>query len=204
MSNNKINNIDYSDPKDNVVISNTERPKGGQWIKYAPETFGIRQTLEKTKYRWCVREALLWGIATGTAMSLHRIRMQSSRLFMINAGGVSFFTVYIGSYYYCYKKRDHHEKMIEIMMKLNQAEPASSMPAPIPIDNEHPFMNPIDNDDDTIDDLNINNINNNTRKKNLDKQYTVFIPERKEWQKPLPPQDLKDVLVPVDDSSKRK
>lgn len=40
------------------------------WTRFLPEAFGIRETIEASPLRWCVREAALWGVATGTAMGL--------------------------------------------------------------------------------------------------------------------------------------
>ena len=40
------------------------------WTRFLPEAFGIRDTIEASPLRWCVREAALWGVATGTAMGL--------------------------------------------------------------------------------------------------------------------------------------
>jgi len=81
-----------------------------------------------------MRESALWGIAMGTAMSLHRLRMQSVMATAVNMGFLSFFTVYVGSYYFCVKQRDYCERMIELMMQLNVFAPALEMPEPLPID----------------------------------------------------------------------
>mmetsp|Transcript_31511 Transcript_31511/g.31995 ORF Transcript_31511/g.31995 Transcript_31511/m.31995 type:complete len:147 (-) Transcript_31511:109-549(-) len=48
-----------------------------KWTRYLPEAFGIRESVRGSSYRWCVREGGMWGIATATAMSLHRLRAGS-------------------------------------------------------------------------------------------------------------------------------
>jgi hypothetical protein len=40
------------------------------WTRYLPEAFGIRQSIEDSPFRWCVRESAMWGVATGTAMGM--------------------------------------------------------------------------------------------------------------------------------------
>ena len=31
-------------------------PETATWIKYVPETFGIREAVRKSPFRWCARE----------------------------------------------------------------------------------------------------------------------------------------------------
>jgi len=100
---------------DNAVSSGAS-PQTAQWIqRYVPEAFGLRNAVEQSKYRWCVRESALWGIATSSALALHRIRMQSRPSFVVNIGFATFFTVYIGNYYFCVRRRDHQEKMVRFV-----------------------------------------------------------------------------------------
>jgi Protein of unknown function (DUF3767) len=160
---------------DESPIANTAR-----WTCYLPEAFGIRKSIEASKYRWCARESALWGIATGTAMSLHRFRMRSSTTFAINMGFITCFTVFTGSYYFCVKRRDYQEQMIELMMKLNTFDHAANMPEELPYDENHPFLQPIDGTTDGVP------------------QYVAHIPERKEWQPPLSSQDVMDTFQPYD------
>ena len=47
-----------------------ESPETAQWTKYLPEAFGIRENVRNSPFRWCVRESCMWGIATGTTMSM--------------------------------------------------------------------------------------------------------------------------------------
>ena len=41
-----------------------------KWTQHLPETFGIRDSIRASSYRWCARESGMWGIATGTGMAL--------------------------------------------------------------------------------------------------------------------------------------
>jgi Protein of unknown function (DUF3767) len=166
---------------------NDEPIQTATWTRHLPERFGIRASIEHSKYRWCARESALWGIATGTTMSLHRFRMNSSTRTAINAGFLTCLTVLYGSYYFCYKRRDYQEQMIELMMKLNTFGHASEMPAEIPMDANHPFVVPIEgtNDDNKTNAL-------------PTRQYVATLPGRKEWQAPLPTQDAADVFKPVE------
>jgi hypothetical protein len=73
----------------------------------------------------------------------------------------------------------HTAKQIELMMKLNTFEPAKSMPEPVPIDEKHPFV--------ALED-------SNSSSSIPTKQYVANLPERKEWQKKLPTQDVAAVF----------
>lgn len=158
------------------------------WTRRLPESFGIRNAVQQSKYRWCTRESGLWGIATGTTMTLHRLRMQSSTLVAVNVGFASFFTVFVGSYYFCVKRRDYREKMIQLMMKLNSFEHALNMPESVPVNEEHPFVTP----------------DASQGEETSTKQYVAHLPERKEWQAPLPSQqDASTVFQPTDTESSR-
>jgi hypothetical protein len=158
-------------------------PSTPRWTRHLPEAFGIRRAVEASKYRWCVREAALWGIATGTATSLHRLRMRSTTTWAINTGFGAFLVVYVGSYVFCVQRRDYRERMISLMMQLNSFEHAISMPEPTPVDEHHPFVAPAGTEPDaaTIP---------------AERQYIANLPERKEWQPPLPTRDAQDVFQP--------
>jgi hypothetical protein len=73
-SNSNNNNSNNSNNNSNSVIDPLETAK---WTKYLPEFMGIRESVRSSSYRWCVRESGMWGIATATTMSLHRLRMGS-------------------------------------------------------------------------------------------------------------------------------
>jgi len=81
----------------------------------------------------------MWGIATGTTMGLHRLRMGSKPKFALNISFLTFNLVAIPSYYFCYRKREHKEEMIELMMKANDFAPLEEMPPSIPL-TDHTFL----------------------------------------------------------------
>ena len=158
------------------VITDPQDIHTAKWIQRWLPAGPFRDAIEASKYRHCVRESAMWGIATGTVMTLHRMRMQSKSSFAFHIGFASLFVVYTGSYYFCVKKRDYQEKMIGLMMKLNSFEHAMDMPETTPVDENHPFVEPGDS--------------------LPQRQYVANLPERKEWQDQLPPQDPKDVFTP--------
>jgi hypothetical protein len=173
------------------AITGQEQIETAKWTRHLPEAFGIRGAVRQSKYRWCFRESAMWGIATGTAMALHRYRMGSPSLVAVNAGYLSMFAVYVGSYYFCVRRRDHQEKMIELMMRMNAFEHASDMPAQTPVNERHPFVVPAATggggtaatagDGAVIP----------------ERQYVANLPERKEWQPQLPTRDAASVFQPA-------
>ena len=178
--------VNESSPEFNAVTSE-DQIETAKWTRYLPEAFGIRETVRQSKYRWCVREAAMWGIATGTAMTLHRFRMQSRMQFAANVGFASAMVVHVGSYYFCVKRRDYREQMIELMMKLNTFEHALNMPQQTPVNEHHPFVRPVDGSEDAVT--------------VPERQYVAHLPERKEWQKQLPTQEASDVFKPANGPS---
>ncbi|GKY96703.1 hypothetical protein MPSEU_000629800 [Mayamaea pseudoterrestris] len=155
------------------------------WTDHLPQAFGIREATQQSKYRWCFRESGLWGITSATAMALHRFRMGSNARVATHAGFGTLFLVYTGSYYFCCKRRDHQEKMIETMMRLNEFQHAAYLPETIPVDEKHPFAVP---GSDSGESATVST---------KPKQYVAHLPERKEWQSPLPLQDAGQVFRPV-------
>uniref|UniRef100_A0A7S0XJS0 Cytochrome c oxidase assembly protein COX20, mitochondrial n=1 Tax=Pseudo-nitzschia delicatissima TaxID=44447 RepID=A0A7S0XJS0_9STRA len=146
-----------------------------RWTRYLPEAFGIRDSIRESSYRWCVREGGMWGIATGTAMSLHRMRMGSRP---VVAGHFFFGTmmvVMLPSYYFCYRRREHQEQVIEMMMQYNQFGHASDLPEEPPLE-EHPFWQQNENGMNTLD-----------AGTKHDREFRGMIKERKEWQKKQDP-----------------
>ena len=113
-------------------------------------------------------------------MSLHRFRMKSPYQWVVHAGFGSLMVVYVGSYYFCVKKRDHQEKMVNLMMKMNQFDRAADMPDEIPVNDEHPFVRPVVGgaEEDAL----------------VERQYVAELPERREWQKQIPQQDAAEVF----------
>jgi len=154
--------------------SGDDTPETAQWTKYLPEAFGLREAVRQSPFRWCGRESALWGIATGSVMGLHRMRMGSTPIFAINVGFATTFLVCIPSYYFCYRKREYKEQMIELMMRANDFQEAEHMPEQVPVE-EHPFL---DVEGDKV----------------KGKELVAHLPERKEWQTQIPQQDSKDVF----------
>mmetsp|Transcript_9607 Transcript_9607/g.11153 ORF Transcript_9607/g.11153 Transcript_9607/m.11153 type:complete len:187 (+) Transcript_9607:88-648(+) len=145
-----------------------------KWTRYLPEAFGIRESVRGSSYRWCVREGGMWGIATATAMSLHRLRAGSKPLIAGHSFFGTFMVVMLPSYYFCYRRREHHEQVIEMMMKYNQFGHAKTdLPAEPPID-EHPFWEQQQQQQQ----------NNDIIVPKHDREFRGLIKERKEWQKP--------------------
>jgi Protein of unknown function (DUF3767) len=173
--------------KDDAIVQYAEPIQTATWTNYLPEAFGIRAAVQASKYRWCARESALWGIATGTAMTLHRFRMQSRTSFAVNVGFGSLSVVYVGSYYFCVRRRQHQEKMVGLLMQLNQFEHASEMPEPLPIDEHHPFVRPVSKGDTSV-----------TYVLPGERLYEGNLPEPKEWQAPIKGQEMRDVLKPVE------
>lgn len=58
---------------DEVTPVEVDPLETAKWTHYLPETFGIRDTVRQSNYRWCFRESYMWGIATGTTMSMYVI-----------------------------------------------------------------------------------------------------------------------------------
>ena len=194
----------------NTDASTSTVPNTARWTRYLPTAFGIRHSVESSKYRWCARESALWGIATGSAMAFHRIRMNSPTSRVIHVGFSTVFLVMGGSYYFCVKRRDYQEQMIELLMQLNTFEPVQNMPAERPIDQTHPFVRPDDGAVVTKDETvtrstattTTNHNNNNNNQTIPTKQYVAHIPERKEWQTPTPTQDAAKIFQPYNNNNK--
>ena len=127
-------------------------------------------------------------------MTLHRFRMLSRKQFALNVGFTALMTVYVGSYFFCVKRRDYHETLINFMMRLNSFDHAEKIPEQRPIDEYHPFVAPlaINTTTTAANNTNYNNNNNNANTPTTSgtvaptKQYVAKLPERKQWQKQLP------------------
>jgi hypothetical protein len=184
-NNNSSSNVQTTDGSTEHALTSQTEIETAKWTRYLPQAFGIRQTVQGSKYRWCVRESSMWAIATGTAMTLHRFRMQSPTKTAVNIGFGSLMVVYVGSYYFCVKKRDYREKVIHIMMQLNSFEPALDMPEPVPVNEYHPFVVPAGDSNDERSGI------------PAERQYVANLPERKEWQPQLPRQDADRIFTEV-------
>ena len=55
---------------DEVTPVEVDPLETAKWTNNLPEAFGFREAIRASSYRWCAREAGMWGIATGTAMTL--------------------------------------------------------------------------------------------------------------------------------------
>lgn len=118
----------------------------------------------------------------------HRLRMGSSPRWAGNVAFGCMFLVFVPSYYFCVKKRDYHEKYLELMMRANQIESAQQMPA-------QPTHDPFLSDEQDSSDSNNYVVG--------DQELYGRLQERKEWQKQTPTQDAKDVFQPVSTSDRK-
>lgn len=132
--------------------------------------------INNSPYSGCARESFMWGIATGTAMGLHRVRMGSRPTRSLNFAFGAALVVILPSYYFCVRNRDHKDKMVEIMMKANAFEPQEEMPEHVPIE-DHPFLKPNDQN---------NKNGSNPEEARLGKVYEFFQRSKKDWEKPAP------------------
>jgi hypothetical protein len=90
------------------------------------------------------------------------------------AGNVAFFTTILvaaPSYYFCFRKREHQEKVIEMMMAANDFRPGEEMPKTVPLDESHPFLN-VKNKSENADGGDAD----------LKKEFIARLKEKKEWQ----------------------
>jgi len=74
--------------------------------------------------------------------------------------------VTVPSYYFCYRTREHSEKIIETMMKANDFQSHEEMPETVPADQD-PFLKVMDHDNE-----------------GMQKEFTARLKEKKEWEKP--------------------
>ena len=81
--------------------------------------------------------------------------------------------VMLPSYYFCYRRREHQEEVIEKMMQYNQFGHATDLPAEPPLE-QHPFW-----EEGTAVDQ--------TERTKHDREFRGMIKERKEWQKSQDP-----------------
>ena len=85
----------------------------------------------------------------------------------------TFMVVMLPSYYFCYRRREHQEHVIETMMKYNQFGHATDLPAEPSLE-DHPFWERKDE----------NNVWNGSGTDTIhDREFRGMIKERKEWQK---------------------
>jgi hypothetical protein len=101
--------------------------------------------------------------------------MGSRSFFAMNMGFATTLLVAIPSYYVCVRKRQYKEELIELMMRVNDFQHAKEMPPETPAGEDHPFLEPAETP--------------------ISSEYVAHLPERKEWQKPIPLQDGKSIFV---------
>ncbi|KAL9182573.1 hypothetical protein ACHAXT_013225 [Thalassiosira profunda] len=154
------------------------------WTRVFPEAYGIRQSIEDSSFRWCVRESMMWGVATGAVMGLHRLRMKSHPFFAINVAFGTAMLVAAPSYYFCFRRREHQERVIEMMMAANDFQVGEEMPEEVPLDKDHPFLNVKEKDEESSEG-------------DLQKEFVARLKEKKEWQEPHKTQDADDVFKEV-------
>ncbi|KAL7546913.1 hypothetical protein ACHAWF_010239 [Thalassiosira exigua] len=155
------------------------------WTRIFPEAYGIRQSIEDSSFRFCVKESIMWGIATGTMMGMHRLRMHSRPSFAINVAFGTALIVTAPSYYFCFRRREHQERVIETMMAVNDFRPGEEMPETVPLNEDHPFLTVKDKESDGNDG-------------DLQKEFVARLKEKKEWQEPHQTKDVGDVFKEVE------
>ena len=112
----------------------------------------------------------------------HRMRMGSHGLTAMKATFGTLCLVMFPSYYFCAKRREHQERVIEMMMAANDFRRGEEMPETVPLDNNHPFLNVGDGGEDV---------------EGLQKEFVANLKARKDWQEPQPTQDAEDVFREV-------
>ena len=133
----------------------------------------------------------------------HRLRMKSPPIFALNIGFATTILVFIPSYYFCVKKRDYKEHLIEFMMNANEFEKASAMPPQVPAGEEHPFLDPAAvATANAKGNANANSASGDAAQSDApgtatvaDREFVGHLPEKKEWQMPVSQQDAKDVFA---------
>lgn len=168
---------------DSLTDATSTDNKSTGLTQFLPEKFGIRKAIEDSPYGWCYRESFLWGIATGTAMGIHRLRMKSHPLFAINIAFLTTITVTLPSYYFCYRKRDHQERVIEMMMAANDFRPGEEIPEQVPIGKDHPFLDVKEESGEGEKD-----------EATLQKEFVARLKEKKEWQEQHQLQDADKIF----------
>ena len=112
------------------------------------------------------------------------------------AGKVAFSTtvlVVFPSYYFCYRKREHQESVIELMMAVNDFRPEGEMPETIPLDGDHPFLDVRDKDD-AAGDGTAGTGTGGSESRDLRKEFVARLKEKKDWQEPYKTQDAEEVF----------
>jgi hypothetical protein len=104
--------------------------------------------------------------------------MKSHPFFAINVAFATSMLVTAPSYYFCFKRREHKEATIEMMMQANDFQTHEEMPEEIPTE-QHPFLE--ENNDEGI----------------KQKEFIARLKEKKEWQAPAASEDVSKVFKEV-------
>ena len=107
--------------------------------------------------------------------------MKSGPLFVLNSAFITTALVAAPSYYFCYRRREHKEATIEMMMRANDFQNSEEMPEPIP-NAEHPFLEEIDDGE---------------KEALKQKEFVARLKEKKEWQKQDSMDDASNVFKEV-------
>jgi hypothetical protein len=102
------------------------------------------------------------------------------------AGNIAFLTTLIvaaPSYYFCFRKREHQERVIEMMMAANDFRPGEEMPETVPLNESHPFLNVREDGGEG--------------EKDLKKEFIARLKEKKEWQEQHKTEDAEKVFKEV-------
>eukprot|EP00591_Stephanopyxis_turris_P007528 CAMPEP_0195511966 /NCGR_PEP_ID=MMETSP0794_2-20130614/4105_1 /TAXON_ID=515487 /ORGANISM="Stephanopyxis turris, Strain CCMP 815" /LENGTH=194 /DNA_ID=CAMNT_0040639671 /DNA_START=122 /DNA_END=706 /DNA_ORIENTATION=+ len=128
-----------------VASSPSETTTSSSWT-FSNLLNGIHQEIARYNYPACTRESVMWGIATGTAMGLHRWRMHSRFITISNFAFGTCLLVSMPSYFFCAKRMMHNENMVKELMQMNQFDPMSEAPEQPQVkqedknESDHPFL----------------------------------------------------------------
>ena len=109
--------------------------------------------------------------------------MRSHYFFAFNVACGTTLLVAAPSYYFCFRRREHQENVIAMMMAANDFLPGEEMPESVPMDKDHPFLDVRDKNEES--------------ERDLQKEFVARLKEKKEWQEPHQTQDAEDVFKEV-------
>jgi hypothetical protein len=87
------------------------------------------------------------------------------------------------SYYFCFRRRERQEKVIEMMMTANDFRPGEEMPETVPLDESHPFLNVKDKE---VVEGGSGGEDGERSEGDLQKEFVARLKEKKEWEAPHP------------------
>jgi hypothetical protein len=119
--------------------------------------------------------------------------MKSHPFFAVNFAFVTTIAVAAPSYYFCYRRREHKEATIELMMKANDFQHQEEMPEPVP-QSQHPFLDTSHNTNGLADGSSNSSDSNELIQQ---KEFVARLKEKKEWQKQEPMDDASNVFKEV-------